>query len=87
MPPSPRMPSVRVLRSCVSRGNMGIFHVPACRERSAFEKWRRVERMRYSAVVAVASSTAPGVLETAMPAIGQARVCVMEGGPTVLGTL
>lgn len=67
MPPSPKMAKVRPVKSCVLAAMPAGFHFRARRNRSAMEYCRTVEIRRYKAVVAVASSTAPGVLERYIP--------------------
>lgn len=69
MPPRPRIASVRFVGSCDAAAVVEGFQLPARRDRSPKEYWRRVEMRRYNAVVAVASSTAPGVFETEIPAV------------------
>src|SRR6266404_8262711 len=67
MPPRPRMASVFPVRSRVTEDEISFFHRPARKLRSPFENRRKADIIKYSAVVAVASSTATGVLETIIP--------------------
>lgn len=69
MPPKPKIPSVRPVTSWVCAALYGIFHVPERSERSAMEKCRRHDSMRYRVAVAVASSFAPGVFDTSIPGV------------------
>jgi hypothetical protein len=64
------------VRSWVWEGEIPFFHRVARKLRSPFEKCRKADIIRYSAVVAVASSTAIGVFETIIP-IGEkgSEVC------------
>ena len=48
-------------------GLIPFFQLPVRRVRSAMENERIADRSKYRPVVAVASSTAPGVLDTIMP--------------------
>jgi hypothetical protein len=67
MPPRPRIASVFPVRSWVREDEMLFFHREARKLRSPIEKCRKADIIRYSAVVAVASSTAIGVFETIIP--------------------
>jgi hypothetical protein len=67
MPPRPRIASVFPVTSWVKEGETSPFHRATRKLRSAWEKWRKADIIRYSAVVAVPSSTATGVLETIIP--------------------
>lgn len=67
IPPRPKMAKVRPVKSCVLAAKLAGFQFKARSDRSATENCRTVEIRRYKAVVAVASSTAPGVLERYIP--------------------
>ena len=55
------------MRSWVREDEISLFHRAVRKLRSPIEKYRKADIIRYSAVVAVASSTATGVLETIIP--------------------
>ena len=64
------MASVFPVRSRVREAEISLFHLPNRRLRSPCEKWRKADIIKYSAVVAVESSTTMGVLETIIPTKG-----------------
>ena len=71
IPPKPKIASVFSEGSCA--GASPAFHFPERTFCSARANCLRAEMIRYKAVVAVASSTAPGVFDTTIPCVHKTK--------------